>query len=475
MADHERSKRSEDRADSHQRTTSPAASLADASEIDGLEVVRHVPRERILIVGFHVAETAPSLLASLPGADVVSLTEETKGAWPSLRSVRRGRYDAVIAVQDYRKLKLLALGARARRHFVIRHERLEPIRPVELALQLSRAVRQTARRARDRLENLPPIPGPMGTGNDYEAIEAAVPDIRGDWPRVTASVMVPVYNRKSVLAKTLAGLVLQTYPKHLFEVLIADDGSSDHPEELIDRFGDRLDIRVLRQDDLGYRLAAVRNLAIGAARCEVIVSLDCDMLPEPDFLRAHLRWFHATSAPLMTIGHREFIDTEGLTPEAVLDDFDAVRRLPRVPAPSAIRTPGHATRDWRLQTYERSRMLKDHQAPYLFASGGNAAFWKRDAQTAGLYHDGFDKWGGEDADFAHRLERLGAYFIPELAATAYHQDHPSPVVREDDKLITRDLLGRRVPRLRHYASVEAEAYEIPRVSVLIFDDGRGGD
>jgi hypothetical protein len=197
------------------------------------------------------------------------------------------------------------------------------------------------------------------------------------------------------------------------------------------------------------------------------------MIPEPAYLENMLRWFHVGEDPVVVIGYRKFVDTTALSADEILRRFDAVRALPEVPAPSAVRVPDAPTEDWRNETFQRTRLLKDHHAPYLLASGGNVAFRKRDADRVGGYHAGFQKWGGEDADFAYRLERLGAYFIAEPGGLAYHQDHPAAVVREEDQKTTRELLGRRVPRLRSYTSAEVSDYELPLVTLAIIDDDRG--
>lgn len=438
----------------------------------GLDPLETIPAERILLVGFDVTESPEgrALLAALPGAQVVSLDDQNKQILVAGRAVAARRCDAVIAVQNFRKLKLLAMGARTSRRYSLVHGRLVKIDPVELMLQLAPPVRRTVEGARRRLLH-PRFPGPVGAGNDYTHIEERVRALPAGWPRLRASVIMPVYNRKAVLAKTLAALTLQTYPSELFEVIIADDGSSDGPEDLVGLYEDRIDVRCVRQEDLGYRLAEVRNLAIQSATGDVIVSLDCDMLPEPRFLESHLRWFHGTDEPVVVIGYRKFVDTSDVAPEDVVNSFDVVRRLPEVVAPAAIRAPDSPSVDWRNATFEKTRFLKDHQAPYLLASGGNVAYRKSDALAVGLYHSGFRKWGGEDADFGYRLERLGCYFVAEPGALAYHQDHPTSVVREEDQITTRDILGRRVPRLREHARVAVAEFELPMVSVIVVDDG----
>ena len=84
---------------------------------------------------------------------------------------------------------------------------------------------------------MPPL---LGLGNDYSFIETVHKKIwNGEndlQPSLKVSIVIPVYNRKEILSKTLAGIVHQTYPLELIEVIIADDGSSDNPEELIPVF-----------------------------------------------------------------------------------------------------------------------------------------------------------------------------------------------------------------------------------------------
>jgi chondroitin synthase len=59
-----------------------------------------------------------------------------------------------------------------------------------------------------------------------------------------------------MLRRTMAMLAHQTYPLDFIEVIIADDGSSDHPEQgLILEFEEFFDVNYVRQKDLGYRLS----------------------------------------------------------------------------------------------------------------------------------------------------------------------------------------------------------------------------
>jgi len=302
-------------------------------------------------------------------------------------------------------------------------------------------------------------------GNDYRFITDRLADLQPGWATLRASVFVPVFNRREVLRKTLAGLALQDYPHELFEVVIADDGSNDKPEALQVEYASRLSLRFVRQEHCGFRLAAVRNLAVAAASGPVVVSLDCDMLPPPGFLSAYMRWFHVYDGPLMVIGGRRYVDTKGVSAGQILADFGVVERLPYVPAPPTGRLAFAPTVDWREPEIRKSHAMRDHAVPYALASGGNVAYWKRDGVAAGGYCEAFEQWGGEDEEFAYRMYRRGAYFIPEAGATAYHQDHSVPGDREQDRSRSRALLASRVPHYRSYAPQAPR--EAPKVSIYI--------
>ena len=79
---------------------------------------------------------------------------------------------------------------------------------------------------------IPPI---LGLGNDWTIFQYMM-QARFESPlpeeyNLPVSIIIPVYNRKEKLAKTIAALTHQTYPHELIEIIIADDGSSDNPDE----------------------------------------------------------------------------------------------------------------------------------------------------------------------------------------------------------------------------------------------------
>jgi glycosyltransferase involved in cell wall biosynthesis len=87
-------------------------------------------------------------------------------------------------------------------------------------------------------------------------------------PRV--SVIIPAFNSGRFIGQTLASVFAQTYSD--YEVIVADDGSTDDTHEIVGRYGKR--ITHVRQANRGP--AAARNLAISRAVGEFIAYLDAD-------------------------------------------------------------------------------------------------------------------------------------------------------------------------------------------------------
>lgn len=94
-------------------------------------------------------------------------------------------------------------------------------------------------------------------------------------------MVIPARNAAATLPATLAALAAQVDPPS-FEVFVVDDGSDDDTVALAR--SSRLVTDVLATAG-GEGPAAARNVGCAAARGEVLVFVDADCEPEPDWLR----------------------------------------------------------------------------------------------------------------------------------------------------------------------------------------------
>ncbi len=106
----------------------------------------------------------------------------------------------------------------------------------------------------------------------------------------SCSLIVTTYNQKERLALVLDSIArLEPLPN---EVLIADDGSKNDTKMLIESYAANFpcNLRHIWHEDKGFRLSAIRNLAINKAKSEYIIIIDGDMILESNFIKDHLRF-----------------------------------------------------------------------------------------------------------------------------------------------------------------------------------------
>ena len=103
---------------------------------------------------------------------------------------------------------------------------------------------------------------------------------------ITMSIIIPVYNVMAYLRPCLDGLLSQTCPAGFsYEVLLADDGSTDGSGAVCDEYAAAYrQVRALHRENGGQ--SAARNQAIRAAEGAWLAFVDSDDLVRPEFLAA---------------------------------------------------------------------------------------------------------------------------------------------------------------------------------------------
>lgn len=120
------------------------------------------------------------------------------------------------------------------------------------------------------------------------------------------SVIVPVHNNASTLARCLDSIREQTYTD--LEIILMDDGSADASASICESAAGR-DARVhlLRLPHRGA--TAARKAGLRAARSEYVAFVDADDYLEPDFCTCLLEIAAAGSAQMVIGGH--YVEADG--------------------------------------------------------------------------------------------------------------------------------------------------------------------
>jgi glycosyltransferase involved in cell wall biosynthesis len=214
------------------------------------------------------------------------------------------------------------------------------------------------------------------------------------------SILLATYNWPQALKLCLESLATQT--DRSFEIIIADDGSTDSTKEVIEQFmaSCHLSIKHLWQEDHGFRKTIILNRAIAAAQGDYLVFLDGDCIVQPDFVARHQAL--AQKGYLVT-GSRVLLN-EKLTQELITwRHWDFGRFSDRL---LGERLAGGINKYWPLKIKLGNGSWRDYKKfVWRRIKGCNMACWKADAKAINGFDETMTGWGHEDADFVFRLQR----------------------------------------------------------------------
>jgi len=199
------------------------------------------------------------------------------------------------------------------------------------------------------------------------------------------SVIIPTYNQKEILAKTLDYLILQDYPKERYEIIVVDDGSSDATQEMVkSKMGSKVGLRYFYQKKRGPHFA--RNLGIDKARGEIMIFVDSDIFTPPNFISEHVKF------------HQKFGDVVVSGPTVRTD------RLDNVFADANRR--------------KIKKLLFDFSGPSFITS--NLSVKRKFLIRVGGFDEEFTGFGWHDWELGLRLKKLGLKARRNINAIVYH-------------------------------------------------------
>jgi glycosyltransferase involved in cell wall biosynthesis len=288
----------------------------------------------------------------------------------------------------------------------------------------------------------------------------------GAWqPHLTVSIVMPAYGAHQTLPYVLAGLSAQTYPSHLVEVIVVDDGAHAGQEPLV-LPEVRPDNARIVQVEQGWGRANACALGAGLADGDVIHWLDADMLPGREHVEAQLRWHHEIDYAVV-LGNKWFVDPaplDGVTPAEVRDAVAADRMAEYFPAD--VLEP----HDWVERYYARYDDLRTIGPRACRIHVGATASLARNLYRESGGMDTSLKLG-EDIALGYRLGEAGAVFLPDREARSWHLGRTHVMTRRAEVNDYNDcFLSDRLPELRNKRRA-GRLYTVPYLEVVLDTTG----
>ena len=126
------------------------------------------------------------------------------------------------------------------------------------------------------------------------------------------TVIIPVRNEEENILQLLECLNQQTYPKDKFEVIVADDSSTDHTLVLVNEFAAKaaITVKVVQVVDGRGKKKAIET-AIKESRGELIVTIDGDCIAGINWLST-INSYYQNYKPKMICGGVTFYDEQSV-------------------------------------------------------------------------------------------------------------------------------------------------------------------
>jgi glycosyltransferase involved in cell wall biosynthesis len=238
---------------------------------------------------------------------------------------------------------------------------------------------------------------------------------------VQLSVILVNKNRQHALEKSIGAILRQLQPED--EFIVIDDHSEDESVEIIKKYQDRI-THIVLFNSYGNR-AKCRNHAASFATREVIAYVDADVMIGPENLK-FVRELHEDIGVAGTIGNvfsyehddRQFEFLTGMKTEEFINSFENnFRFLAKYDS-------------FFDSSYFDPSLTEDEATNWQFYFTYFATTRKDLFDKIGRFDENFDKWGGEDMEFAYRLNKEGRIVVSDRIVS-YHRPHARNVFHNE--------------------------------------------
>jgi len=258
----------------------------------------------------------------------------------------------------------------------------------------------------------------------------------------TVGVIISTYNNTAWLEKVLWGYECQKFKD--FEIVIADDGSTEETLHLIKTFQQksRLNIKYVWQEDNGFRKNSILNAAILAADSEYLIFTDQDCIPRCDFIETHLSY--AEKGYFLSAGYYKLPLSISLALTRTDIENQSAFNLKWLKKKGLV------------YNFKSTKLLKNrHYSRFMnFVTpakatwnGCNSSGWKADFLAINGYNEKME-YGGGDREFGERLFNYGIKSKQiRYLAICVHLDHKRPY-KTTETMLRNKIIRKQIRKNR---------------------------
>lgn len=229
------------------------------------------------------------------------------------------------------------------------------------------------------------------------------------------SLIVTSYQKPRHLRLVLASIAMQQGVEGRFELIVADDGSTDETPALVERFALAADfpVKFTTHPHESFQVSRTRNEGASASVAPYLIFVDGDCLVPPDFIVQHLK---RRRRGVVMFGDRYQLEQDV---SAGIDE-------------TLVQAGGYrtlVTRQERRRLAKQDRktrwynFIRHRSKPRLL--GSNFGLWRADYERVNGFDENYEGWGCEDDDFGFRLRDAGLKLRSIVRWTCgYHVWHP---------------------------------------------------
>lgn len=276
------------------------------------------------------------------------------------------------------------------------------------------------------------------------------------------SIILPVYNAQSHLARCVGSICAQTYQS--IEIIILNDGSKDQSLPVCEEFRQK-DPRILLVDKANSGVSDTRNLGLKLASGKYVEFVDSDDYLDPDFTERLVAAAEENEADFVIAPYKMVIPAGASKPEQVLDKIQDELGVMSVARPPEVREYGFLP----AGVYDKDTFalrLMDKPASYFYSVLWNKLY-RRDILTGNDIQFVSEMRWAEDLVFNLRyiqyaerfvaIDKPGYYYVQNPQSICHTQINAATIVQ--NKLQVFRYYKDLYTRLGIYEEVRPQLYK----------------